>query len=562
MPEQSGLLHTWGQLHKTMQRGLRRLLATDSELAQNLQHVRLLALYHQILDRARHIASALKIEFVARYDDRLPLVIRGNAVQLPLAMFTMLDYVMLRHPGVGYTIFEVKLTEEAERDYVSFTAWRTGVRGHKTYGVRQWSIQDEMERFVAHMGGYFFAEGQHGTEARYSIGIPLIPGDPSNVTPVPQEAFTARLAQAKEGITALVVGDSVNSRVLSVLLSSRHNIGVDVVENGRGALEKLSDRRPDLLFVDYSMPGLDGRQTVDAIRAHEQGKPRTSLIVGMSLGEDPAAKMEAAFLAAGMQGYLAKPVDPLKLNLLLLHLLLCLRGQAAEAPADVPEPIDSARQDVLRTLSGIAGLDAEKGLLNAGHSVEIFTGMLRRFTAELTDYIEPLLTLSLGASWEEVAIRLHVLHEFFAGIGAEELAREAADLAAAADTGGDSTWMPRIRRYCDAMMRLRAELVGLKAANRGSAVERRTWEGVRTEPMDMATLKEHMTRLHDACLSCRATEAQAIADGLRKMALRKDIETQIEAVCALVDSLDYQEAQERCVCLLKTIEACEGGAAS
>jgi hypothetical protein len=239
-------------------------------------------------------------------------------------------------------------------------------------------------------------------------------------------------------------------------------------------------------------------------------------------------------------------------------------GQAAEMPEPVetPEPIDSARLDVIRKLSGIAGLDAKKGLANAGYCVEIYTGMLRRFTVELTDYIEPLLTLPIDGAWEEVAIRLHVLREFFIGIGAEELAQEAASLAAVADGGCDSECMPRIQSYCDAMMRLRAGLVGLKTANsRESAAGRRAQERGRAEQVDMAALKKQVTRLSDVCLSHRATEAQTIADGLRRMVLRKDMEEQIDAICALVDTLDYHEARERCLRLLETITPREGGAA-
>jgi len=562
MSAQSGLLQTWGQLRKTVQRGLKRLLVTSSENRPNFQHVHLLSFYRQLLDRGNDIASVLKIKFLAQYDDRLPLVIRGNAALLRLTVFTMLDYVMYRHPGVGYTIFAVRLTEKDERDYVSFTAWRTGVRGSRDDGIRTWFSQDALKQHVALMEGYFLAENQHGTEARYAIGIPLIPGDPSQVTPDSQAALSASLARAKEGITALVVDDSPINRLLGVHMLARHNILADVAENGRAALEKLLHRRYDLIFLDDAMPGLNGIQTAAAIRAHERGNQRASIIIGMSLSAEPAEKMEAAFLEAGMQGYLAKPVDPLDLNLVLSHMLPRICGQAAEAPAlaSAPEPIDSARQDLIRKLSGIAGLDAEKGLANAGHSVEIYAGMLRRFTAELTDYIEPLLTLPIDGAWEEVTIRLHVLREFFVGIGAEELAREAANLAAVADGGGDSECMPRIQRYCDAMMRLRAGLVSLKAAHSPeSAAGQRAQERERAEQVDMTALKKHMARLHDACLSHRATEAQAIADSLRRMALRKDMEEHIDAICALVDTLDYQEARERCLCLLATITPRERG---
>ncbi|MCL2876904.1 MAG: response regulator [Betaproteobacteria bacterium] len=563
MPAQSGLLHTWGQLRKKMQRSVGRLLATDSRPPPNFQHVHLLSFYRQVLNRGCNIAAALKTKFKTRYDNRLPLAIQGNARLLQLAVFTMLDRVMEQHPEVGYTIFEVNLTEEGKQDYVSFTVWHAGVRRSKNDGVRTRFDQNEMEQFVALMEGYFRVENQDEIEPKYIISIPLVPGNLSNVTPVPHAALSARLTQAKEGTTALVVDDSAINRLLGVHLLSRHNITTDVAENGYEALEKLIDGRYDLIFIDYSMPGLNGVQTAAAIRAREMGSQQTSSIIGMSFSVDPAENMEAAFLEAGMQGYLAKPVDPLNLNLLLSNLLPRVCRQAAEAPeqTEAPDLIDSERQGLIRKLSSVVGLDAEKGLANAGHCVEIYAEMLRRFTAELTDYIEPLLTLSVDGFWEEVAIRLHVLREFFVGIGAEELAQEADDLIAAADAGGDSECMRRIQSYCDAMMRLRAGLVGLKAANDQEGAAHAP-EKVRTEQVDMATLKEHVANLSEACLSFRATEAQATADGLRKMAVHKDMEEQIEAICSLVDTLDFHEARERCSCLLEAIALRERGAAA
>jgi hypothetical protein len=185
--------------------------------------------------------------------------------------------------------------------------------------------------------------------------------------------------------------------------------------------------------------------------------------------------------------------------------------------------------------------------------------MLHRFTAELEEYIEPLLTLPLDNAWEEIAIRLHVLREFFVSIGAEDLAREAAELAAAADAGGGAGYMPRIQGHCDNMMRLRARLIALKTGeDRARNAERRE-QAEQVEQVDMETLGRQLSRLHDACLSHRASEAQTAADGLRVMALREDINDQIETICAFVDTLDYHEAQERCARLLEAITPHERG---
>lgn len=556
MAEQSGLLHTWGHLHKTMTKGLRHFLTSAPEASLHLEDVHLPSLYRQMSDRGTHVASALGITFKPRYDDRLPLVIRGNASLLRRTVATALDHVMDWHAsGVGYTAFEVNLTEDDGWDYISFTSWCAGVRKNEDDHPQTWFNREELEELVTLMGGSFLAEDRRNTEPRYTIGIPLISGDPSNVMDDSPETFTIGLTQAKDATTALVVDGSPVSRALGVRLLSRHNIKADVAERGRIALRKLVDERYDLIFMDHAMPGaLNAVQT--ATIAHKKGLLEKSFVIGMHSGTGTAENMEAAFFEAGMQGYLDKPVDPFKLNHLLLDLLPRLHRQATGAPeqADAPDTADGARAGLIRSLSGIAGLDAENGLAHMGHSVEIYASMLRRFTAELEEYIEPLLTLPLDGAWEEVAIRLHVLREFFVGIGAADLAQKAAELAAAAETGGGSEYMPSIQSYCDDMMRLRARLVRLKAEDsREKTDERREPARMQAAQADMETLRQQISRLRDACLSYRATEAQRTADSLRAMALSGDIQEQIEMICALVGTLDYHEAQEQCARVLEMI---------
>ena len=587
MSAQTGLLHTWSHLHKAMKANLQRFLASDASDSPNLQHVHLPSLYGRIAERGSYIESALKIRFITRYDDRLPLVIRANADLLRLTVSLMLDYAMYRYPGVGYTTFSVHLTEENKQDYVSFNIWHTGVSKDKSLGIRTWFSQSEMEEFAARMGGYYLAKDQHGTEARYAVRIPLIPGDPSLVERIPLSTLIARRARAKNGITALVVDDNPISRVLGVyLLSALHNITAEAAADGQEALKKLAQKRYDLIFLDHSLPGLNGIQTAALFR--EKALPRTSIIVGMSHSAGSAKNMKAVFLKAGMQDYLDKPVDPLELNQLLLDLLPLVYRQIASTPKEdadrrtqgdredtapspesaAPSPADSAQKKLVRALSGIAGLDAEKGLANAGGNVQIYVGMLRRFTSELTNYIEPLHSPPADGAWEETALRLRVLQEFFAGIGAANLAQDAANLASMAVAGGGSGYMSHIRDYCDAMMRLRAGLLSLKSQKKAAPRVKQDAKDsaspsnrARTEPADLVKLKRYVSRLQNACLSYRATEAQATVDSLRRMAVHEDLEAPLEAICALVDTLDFHEAQELCAHLLERIKIHRFGAA-
>ncbi len=76
---------------------------------------------------------------------------------------------------------------------------------------------------------------------------------------------------------------------------------VDVVENGRQALEALGQKRYDLILMDCQMPELDGYQTTRCLR--QEGHP-LPVIAFTSQAE---SRVRDACLAAGMDDHLAKP---------------------------------------------------------------------------------------------------------------------------------------------------------------------------------------------------------------------------------------------------------------
>lgn len=65
---------------------------------------------------------------------------------------------------------------------------------------------------------------------------------------------------------ALVVDDSKMARVVLSKMLKEQQIDVDQVESGEEALGYLCNHRPDMIFMDHTMPGMDGFQTLRAIR--------------------------------------------------------------------------------------------------------------------------------------------------------------------------------------------------------------------------------------------------------------------------------------------------------
>jgi CheY-like chemotaxis protein len=78
-----------------------------------------------------------------------------------------------------------------------------------------------------------------------------------------------------------------------------------VAYSGQQALDKISEGPPDLILLDLMMPGLDGYQTLERLRALPEGGQIPVIIVTASEDED----LEQRVRAAGGDGLLRKPID-------------------------------------------------------------------------------------------------------------------------------------------------------------------------------------------------------------------------------------------------------------
>jgi CheY-like chemotaxis protein len=104
--------------------------------------------------------------------------------------------------------------------------------------------------------------------------------------------------------------NSVNQRV-AVGLVERLGHVADVAADGREAVEAVRNLPYDLIFMDVQMPEMDGFEATKAIRA--MAPPVSRIPIVAMTANALQGDMERC-IAAGMDGYLAKPVDPFKVD--------------------------------------------------------------------------------------------------------------------------------------------------------------------------------------------------------------------------------------------------------
>jgi two-component system, sensor histidine kinase and response regulator len=110
----------------------------------------------------------------------------------------------------------------------------------------------------------------------------------------------------RDALRVLLVEDNpVNQRLAHDVLSRRGHL-VTVAENGREALDRLSEAIFDIVLMDVQMPEMNGLDAACAIRAGECSTARHVPIVAMTAHAMAGDRQRC--LAAGMDEYLAKPI--------------------------------------------------------------------------------------------------------------------------------------------------------------------------------------------------------------------------------------------------------------
>ncbi len=133
---------------------------------------------------------------------------------------------------------------------------------------------------------------------------------------------------------ALVVDDSKSARVILSRMLEKYDIEVDMAESAEAAIEYLKHDRPDAIFMDHLMPGMDGLQAVKVIK----GDPKTAMIPIMMYTSQAGELYVGQARALGAMGVLPKQVRPVDVSKVLyeLHLLPDRRtGESALVPVEL-----------------------------------------------------------------------------------------------------------------------------------------------------------------------------------------------------------------------------------
>jgi CheY-like chemotaxis protein len=186
--------------------------------------------------------------------------------------------------------------------------------------------------FVRLLGGQLSLTSALGHGATFGFSIPV---RAAGLLPRPLGGEVASLAPEERGRRILVVDDNADGCELLLNLLKPLGFIVDTAQDGEEALAAITRGQPELILMDWRMPGLDGLDVTRLVRARPGlVQPRIVMLTASAFEEE-----KQAALAAGADEFLRKPVEQEKLYIALeqqLGLHFVRRQPAAPAPLRAP----------------------------------------------------------------------------------------------------------------------------------------------------------------------------------------------------------------------------------
>ncbi|MFH1033480.1 MAG: PAS domain S-box protein [Pseudomonadota bacterium] len=189
------------------------------------------------------------------------------------------------------------------------------------------------------------------------------------------------------GLKVLLAEDNPVNQHLAMRLLKKWGMDVELAGNGAEALNILERKSFDLVLMDVQMPGMDGLSATKAIREREQGTAGRLPIIALTAHAMASDRQRC--LEAGMDGYVAKPIDP-------QALLGAIRALHLAGPADQADQASPAvdRQGLVRRFDG---------------DRELIRQLVRIFVEECPKILEQAQRALQAGDAQELAMAAHTL---------------------------------------------------------------------------------------------------------------------------------------------------------
>ncbi len=278
-------------------------------------------------------------------------------------------------------------------------------------------------RLVEAMGGSMRASGTPGVGSTFSFELPL-PATEIDVAASLEAALVSddhnRVLGDAHPLRILLAEDNAVNQMVATRMCERLGYSIETADDGLQAVAKATDAPYDLILMDISMPGLDGVQATEQIRAAlpVEECPRIVAFTAHALAGD-----RELYLNSGMDGYLTKPIR--------MEDLMTVLRETTPAPAESRETVIEATSEISTTMPANAPYESDDTATDAADPFDR-QALVDTFGPEPDAMLDVLVPIFLGDADEQLTVmRAGISNDDADGVrvGAHSLKGAAASMA-------------------------------------------------------------------------------------------------------------------------------------
>lgn len=347
------------------------------------------SMIHDISNMITAKAKGKNLKLLIEVDEELPSRLFGDDVRIRQILVNLLNNAV-KYTHAGSVTLRIEGTKSEGRVVLHCSVEDTGI------GIKQEDMKKlfmEFERIeekrnrniegtglginitmqlLELMGSTLQVESEYGKGSRFYFSL-----EQQIVDSTPIGNLSERITQQTtdysymEVFTApdahiLVVDDNAMNLKVFVNLLKTTKVQVDIAGGGYECLEMVGKKRYDLIFLDHMMPDLDGVETLHQMKKLENSMCQNTPVIALTANAITGAK--EMYLEEGFDAFLSKPINPEKLEQMILLLLprelLIFDVTEQDAAAGEKQVLQPIQSDAKEKLPFVDGVDWNYGLLH------------------------------------------------------------------------------------------------------------------------------------------------------------------------------------------------------
>ena len=328
------------------------------------------------------------------------------------------------------------------------------------------------------------------------------------------------------GAKVLLVEDNAINRQVAIGFLDETGVTVDIAENGKIAVEKVSQNHYDLVLMDIQMPEMDGLTATRAIRKMDVNSDIP--IIAMTAHAMPIEKERS--LNAGMNDHLTKPIDPDALYHKMANWIDGVSVQKRK-PSNV-KSLNAGQENVsvIDQLRQNPQLCVDQALIRMQGKSELYLNLVRDFIKDYREIREKLQRMWLDKDFEGLFRYAHSLRSNAAYIGADMVSKAAEDFEQAVSE--EKNILPKLE--------VTVELTEILVKNSDPALEIKTKYEAQ-QGFDSQAALGVINRLISLVEDSNA-KAEDLVPALNEICFGSPHQNTAQYITELIDDIEYQQA--------------------